>query len=421
MNSRNVAVSAVAAAAFFVLINATPADRTPPPPTFSREIVRIFAARCQQCHHVGGPSHLSLESYEPAKALASEIAQLTRKLQMPPWKPVAGCGSFAGERRLTQFEIDTIGAWVAAGAPEGDRAQLPPRRKFDAGWKLGKPDLVVEMPEPYSPPGDHETFRSIVIPLDFPETRYVTSVDVRPSSPRTVHHVTAMIDSSGKARKLDAADPKPGYDGQLDVQFIPTSYFGNWFSNAEPFSVPEGVGIPIPPHSDLVLYFHFHPRTATPPPERAKVAFYFAKKRPRRLLEYRAVALGALEIPAGNSDVRVTASYTIPKPIHMYALGGHMHYLGHRIEVNATRPGGVRECLLKIDDWDPAWGGMYQLAAPLALPAGTVIDLAASFDNTAANPRNPSNPPVDVHFGQTTKDEMCFTEFTYTTDESSLP
>ena len=419
MNVARAAVVAAAAAAALVLAGAAP--RVAPPPTFSREIVRIFAAHCQQCHHDGGPTHLSLERYSPANLLAEEIAQMTRTHQMPPWKPIAGCGVFAGERRLSQAEIDLIGAWEAAGAPEGNRADLPPRKKFDGAWKLGKPDLIVGMPEAYTPPGDRETFRSIVIPLDFPETRYVTSIDVRPSSPRSVHHVTAMIDSSGKARKLDAADPKPGYDGQLDVQFVPTSYFGNWFSNAEPFRIPDGVGIPVPPHSDLVLYFHFHPLNATPPPEQTKVGLYFAKKRPQRLLEYRAIALGALEIPAGNPDVRVTSSYTLPKSIHMYAIGGHMHYLGHRIEVNATRPGGVRECLLKIEDWDPAWGGMYQLATPLALPAGTVIDLAASFDNTDANPRNPSNPPVDVHFGQTTKDEMCFTEFTYTTDEPASP
>jgi hypothetical protein len=52
------------------------------------------------------------------------------------------------------------------------------------------------------------------------------------------------------------------------------------------------------------------------------------------------------------------------------------------------------------------------------LPKGTRIDVDASYDNSAANPFNPSSPPKRVLFGNDTTDEMCFALFQAVTDQS---
>jgi len=68
---------------------------------------------------------------------------------LAPWLPEAGHGAFVGERRLSDAEIRTIGDCVDQGAPEGDAADLPPPREWPGDWQLGRPDLVVALPEPY--------------------------------------------------------------------------------------------------------------------------------------------------------------------------------------------------------------------------------------------------------------------------------
>jgi len=45
-----------------------------------------------------------------------------------------------------------------------------------------------------------------------------------------------------------------------------------------------------------------------------------------------------------------------------------------------------------------------------------VVSLVAHYDNSAANPKNPNNPPKQVTFGEQTTNEMCFAFFSYTFD-----
>ena len=64
---------------------------------------------------------------------------------MPPWQPEPGHGEFRNERRLSERQIALFEKWVATGMAEGDPEKTPPPPKFPDGWRLGTPDLVVEM------------------------------------------------------------------------------------------------------------------------------------------------------------------------------------------------------------------------------------------------------------------------------------
>src|SRR5579864_2933865 len=121
-----------------------------PRPTFTRDIAPLVWSRCAPCHRPGeiGPFHLV--TYDDVKRHASQIAGVTARRIMPPWKPEPGKGDFAGARRLTDAEIHLIKEWVDAGAPEGAKTDLPSPPDWNDGWQLGTPDLVVTMPEAYS-------------------------------------------------------------------------------------------------------------------------------------------------------------------------------------------------------------------------------------------------------------------------------
>ena len=44
----------------------------------------------------------------------------------------------------------------------------------------------------------------------------------------------------------------------------------------------------------------------------------------------------------------------------------------------------------------------------MKLPKGTRLEMQYTYDNSAANPHNPSNPPREVKFGEQTTNEMGF-------------
>jgi len=118
--------------------------------TYSKDIAPLVTDRCAMCHHAGGSAPFALETYDDVKRHASQIVKVTASRFMPPWKADPIDGPFVGQHPLTDIEISTIRQWVDAGAPAGDARNVPPPRQWPDGWQLGKPDLVVTLPEPYT-------------------------------------------------------------------------------------------------------------------------------------------------------------------------------------------------------------------------------------------------------------------------------
>src|SRR5262249_18263986 len=115
-----------------------------------------------------------------------------------------------------------------------------------------------------------------------------------------------------------------------------------------------------------------------------------------------------LSIPPGKKDYAVRSSVRLTEDLTLYYLVPHMHLLGKRIELLAQEPGGKKEPLVTIEEWDYTWQEMYQLKTPRRLPKGTTLEVRAVYDNSADNPMNPSAPPRTVRFGEQTTNEMCF-------------
>src|SRR5580658_2476429 len=112
------------------------------PVTFNKDILPIFESKCQDCHRPGEAAPMSLLGYSDARPWAKSIKQAVVTRKMPPWFADPHVGQFANDRSLSQKEIDTLVAWVDAGAPEGNPKDAPAARTFVEGWNIGKPDLV---------------------------------------------------------------------------------------------------------------------------------------------------------------------------------------------------------------------------------------------------------------------------------------
>lgn len=416
-------VALAAALTLATVCIATPASTDSEPVTFNNQVVRLLQARCQSCHRPGEVAPFSLTSYGDAYERRRKILGVTRSRKMPPWKPVPGFGEFLDSRRLSDAEIALIDRWVAAGAPEGDPRDLPPRREFPGTWTLGTPDAIIELPVDFEVrPRGEDLYRCFTIPTSFAEDRWVSAVEFLPGNRRIVHHVLTYVDTTGASVKLDDADPGPGYTCFGGPGFPPRGGLGGWAPGAGPHAMPDGVGMLLPAGARVVIQVHYHHRGETTESDRTKLGLQFARQRIDKRVRSIPILDRAFTIPAGESRHVVTASYTLPPAwnLHAIAITPHMHLLGREMKVTATYPDGTVKPLIHIDDWDFHWQGAYSFARPVPLPGGTRIDVTAIFDNSTANPRNPSTPPRPVSWGEETTDEMCIAFVRVTVDSERL-
>src|SRR5947209_2171172 len=99
----------------------------PAGPTFSKDVAPIVFNKCTMCHRTGEVAPMTFLSYEDVRPWAKAIREKVRTREMPPWgaDPERSL-PMRNDRSLTQKQIDTIVAWVDAGAPKGHDADLPP-------------------------------------------------------------------------------------------------------------------------------------------------------------------------------------------------------------------------------------------------------------------------------------------------------
>lgn len=390
-------------------------------PTYSREISRIVQKNCESCHRVDGSAPFALSTYKDVATRARLVKFMTMSRQMPPWKPVADCGEFAGERSLTISEIATIAAWADGGAPEGNREHLPPAKTYSPGWSHGSPDLLLPQGEAWTPPSHEDSFRVFVVPNEFKEDTFISAIDFLPRARKLVHHVVAYIDVSGKSAELDLIDPGVGYDYmKYGLGFDPQAIIGIWLPNSEPLVMPPGVAAKIPKGARVVLQVHYHPYDGHTEPDVLTAGIYFPDSKPRKLLRFLSFAENSFVLPAGQRNIRVATTLRLEEPIRLLTIGGHMHSIGQRIKLDAIMPDGSEKCLLRVDDWDPAWQGMYTLKDPKLLPAGTILGIESFYDNSLENPRQPNHPPREVRWGEPATEEMCISYMTYVAEDEDL-
>ena len=374
--------------------------------TFSRDIAPILFQNCSVCHRPGNAGPFSLLNYADAKKHAREIAEVTAKKIMPPWKPEAGVGEFVGERRLADKQIQLIQQWVESGITEGDEKDLPPAPQFPETWQLGPPDLIVTLPKAYLLPAEgKDVYRNFVIPTSITALKYVSALELRPNN-RSVHHAFVKVDRTGQSRVIEARETQPGFPGMSVPAEMPGGNFLNWQPGKRPARSPKGLGWTLNPGDDLVLQLHMNP-TGKPETIAPEIGLYFTPEAPTNTTFKISLASLALEIPAGDSNYVVTDSYVLPVDVELLAILPHAHYLAHTMEGHALLPDGRKMPLLLIKNWDFNWQGDYRYVHPISLPSGTTLFMEFSYDNSTHNLRNPSHPPREVIYGPQTTDEMA--------------
>src|SRR5262245_46238246 len=382
--------------------------------TFTETIAPIVHTNCVTCHRPGEAAPFSLISYEDVAKRGALIAKVTASRYMPPWHAEPGYGEFVGERRLTDAQIATIGAWVKQGMPRGDDTKMPKPPEFPSdGWRLGQPDLILEMPLAFDVPASGpDVFRNFVIPTKLTEDKWVRGIEFRPIARKVVHHAIFAQVPGGSRSNVDGVDGRPGFGGLSAVGIMDRTDpgLGGWVPGAQPAMFTEGIVSRLPKGSDFLLQVHFHP-SGKVESEKSLIGIYFAKDGGQKDLasvQLPAVfGLGAgIDIPPGEKEFTIKDSFTLPGDARVYNAFAHAHYLARQMKAEATLPDGSKRPLIWIRDWDFNWQDGYSYRKPFVLPKGTRIDVTLTYDNSTDNPRNPINPPRRAIFGEQSLDEM---------------
>jgi len=386
-------------------------------PTFSKDIAPIFYASCTSCHRPGQVAPFSLITYQDAVQHGRTIVETVQSGYMPPWKPESGWVDFRDNRRLTDAQIALFTQWYNAGMPQGDPAATPAVPTFPDGWQLGTPDLILEMSVPFNVPAEGpDIYRNFVLPTGVMRDKWIRAIELKPSARPVVHHVLFYSDNTGAARALDGKDGQPGFPG-LGTVFTATGNplsaltggLGGWVPGTTPQYLPDGVTLPLPANSDLLMQMHFHLNGA-PQQEKTQVGIYFGDKPTRDLTQLQVPAFfgvqANIDIPAGEANYKVRGSFTLPVDVDAVSVSAHSHYLGKSAKLTATLPTGEVKILLWIKSWDFSWQDQYIYKNFIPLPKGTRLDGEYTYDNSDANLKNPNYPAKEVKWGENSTDEM---------------
>lgn len=361
---------------------------------FNKEVIRILSRNCLGCHAPGKiKSDISLTTYEEARPWAKAIKEEVLEKRMMPFQAVKGYGKFEHNYVLAQRDVELLVSWIEGGAPRGDAKDYPKAEieqviKGDS-WPLGKPDLILQPDSEVkiAAEGEDET-KCFLLPAKLKEDRSLSAIDFQPGNSAIVH------DASFHLRNNSA---KPV--GKLSDCAMAGETLGVWVPGQAASRLPEGVGQRLAAGSDVVLKIRYHKNGQTAS-DRSRLAFYFAKDTPGKLVRNLTILPTTATIPAEAESQRVKASMTLTDATEAVAIRPLLFPFAKSLEATAHRPDGSVEVLIVAKGYRYDWQPAYQFKKPVPLPKGTRIEVTAYLDNSDNNRNNPNDPPVALQFDQ---------------------
>jgi mono/diheme cytochrome c family protein len=431
-------------------------------PTYTKDVAPLLFNSCASCHRDGEVAPMSLLSYEETRPWAKAIKAKVVSGEMPPWHadPDFSSLKFRNDRSLTKAQIATIAAWVDAGAPKGNDADMPKKPEFGSGWRYGEPDYVVKMPKPITLPAEGEIDNfSIYVPVPFDEDVFIEKIEMRPSNKSVVHHETGWsvtlredlkivdgipYDLAGKA--LNQNEVKPAGTGVFEssglsklICYVP----GRGFEEHRP-----GTAKRLKAGKNQYIRFDAHYQASgRPEVDQSEIGFWFSKvpvthevvtemvgggSNGVRIVEGKeppveeVMTNGATRrrtripnIPPYVENWAITAITPVTDDITLYGLSPHMHLRGKDIKYIVYYPDGKEQPILNVPKYDFNWQLFYDLQQPLKIPAGSKIVAFGHYDNSIKNKYNPA-PEKEVYWSEQSWDEMYEPYIEYSVDSQNL-
>jgi hypothetical protein len=433
-------------------------------PTFNKDVAPIVYSKCASCHREGEVAPMSLITYEQVRPWARAIKNKVIAREMPPWgADPKETLPMRNDISLSDAQIQTMVAWVDAGAPRGNPADLPPAPAFTTGWTYGQaPDAILEMPVEFEIPAEGELgVQMFYSKVPWTEDRFAEVVELRPGNARVVHHAGIFfVDIPEGATLRDGRIIGP--DGQVigdrgsaglpstDGGLPGSSKLLSWVPGRGLDRHRPDVGKRIPAGKYVNWQMHYNP-TGKAETDRSRLGIWFNKvpvthevlirqagdplattkgglslyRAEGKEIEYKADpgstrrSRTTPNIPPYVERWSLTGITPVTEDITLYAMSPHMHLRGKSLKWVVTYPDGREQTILSVPKFDFNWQFNYELAEPLKIPAGSKITGIGFYDNSPKNKWNPA-PHLEVYWSEQSWDEMYqpFTE--YSVDSQDL-
>jgi thiol-disulfide isomerase/thioredoxin len=417
------------------------ADSTQAGVTYHRDVLPFLHTHCQRCHSPGQVGPFSLLSYDDAVEWIDIGLEEIDARRMPPAQ-IESDFDFAGPKAPIAAEIAMLREWVAAGKPEGNAADapkllpLPDSSVFQED--LGPPDIILEQPEPTQLGSNgNDVYRNIVFPIRREEDLRLRAIQFLPRNRKIVHHALlghlpretveeAIREHGGRDGFSHPDDRAGGFQDSHGIGFrVPpirddgqprASFVGGYVPGVRAIVAPADAAVVIPAGCDITVQVHYV-RTGKLETDSSRIGIWLDKHPPLKVTNMIYLSGDFAVVPPGVTDFRVKGSYTLPQDADFVGVVPHTHQLARWVEIRVTLPGEKQpQMLLRVPQWDYNWQSPYNLKQPHRFPAGTRFEAEVSFDNSAANPRNPFNPPQNVWHNETIHDEMLLPMFTFASE-----
>jgi len=320
---------------------------------YNRDVFPLLRDHCASCHVPDGPAPMSLMTYGAAMPWAQSIRDELTAGRMPPWPVDPTSPPVKGVHPISSHDIDVIVVWAAGGTPEGNLEAKLPKVAFDPRWKLGPPDLKLQMDAEHTVAASAiEEVRDFLLPTNLTATKWVKAADLMPGTASIVRDAVISIDN-GPVLAL-------------------------WQPGTDTTAAPSGTAFRLAPGSKIHLQIHYKKhfdQEQNAVSDRSTIGLYFTDPPPsgHELLSLAIDRSEAAGDPGGSTVFEGTFEGALPKAARVVALRPMLDRAYESLNIDAITPSGADLPLLRLNGPRPQWLQRYWLQEPVELTGGTKI------------------------------------------------
>jgi len=373
-------------------------------PDYATEIAPIIAEQCASCHREGGIGPFAMDSHLMLQGWSPMIREVLLTKRMPPTQVDPYIGHFSNARYISDLDLQRLVHWIDAGAPRGGadidpltELQFPDRRE----WQLGEPDFIVKAPTHEIPATGVLDYINVEVELPFEEDKWVRAVQYIAGDEAVLHHLLSYVTA-----------PREAVQEESPVAVNASTRFLEGYApgKVDAITFPQNTGVYIPQGHNLSMQFHYTANGRATVDE--TLLGLYMHDDPPAYENFTESVSGMFRIPPFAGNHAASAEYVFAEDVVVTGLRPHMHFRGKDMKLSAELPDGSITELLSVPNYSYAWQPTYALEEPVNLPAGTMVHVTGTFDNSEYNPANP-DPSKELTFGLQSWDEMFIGYWTY--------